>query len=140
VATLTSCNFPTQDVSNEYPFSSYLGCRFQLSEEMSLRKRSKNKYRFVEIGLFPYDYDSFYGEIIEKVTVGTMIILNEVKMVEIDGYKSIYAIGQIIGKNDSFEIAIGGCQSGEPNLQLRKMPWKNDPFQKRRSVPWEGCK
>jgi len=135
----TGCGWKKWDVSDETVFRQYLGQK-TLKVPMTLRKQREHQYRFVPYAIMPKDYAESIGRTVCKLPVGTIINIISVKMIEVDGSRAIFAIGEVenttVKSNVNFEIHIGGYSArGAKNIILLRMPWQSKDAPSRRYVP-----
>lgn len=140
----TGCLISSNDYSKAEPFKNIVGEKHIIQGEMTLRSRKKHRYYFVKNTLRPPFADDFFGETVARIPVGSIVKIKSVKMVEADGFKSFYAIGDIHVEDNNFstqfEVNIGTCYIGDEYVILLKTPWDDATTPLKTLYYWDGCK
>jgi len=122
------CGWRTWDMSKEQELSSYPGTNYSLKIPMTLREQRKHQYRFVSHAIMPLQYAHSMGRLICDLPVGTKVDIISVKMIAIEGYRSLYLIGTLknpeTAESVEFEILLGAYYSESKKLWLQRMPWE----------------
>ena len=139
VFSLTGCGWRTWDLSEREPFQSYIGDSFTLQIPMTLRIREKYNYRFLPYTIMSEGTAVSLGEVVCKLPEGSKIKVNSVKMIEIDGCRSLYILGNVqeltAEKWVDFEILLGRYPAtASEKLWLKRMPWESKDVPENRYI------
>jgi len=133
------CGWRTWDISKEQELAPYIGKNYTLRVPMTLREKRKHAYRFVPHAIEPPNFGvSVEEKLICDLPVGAEISIQTVKMIAIEGYRSLYLIGTLknpeTAESIEFEILLGAYYPESKKLWLRRMPWEDPNLPEERYV------